>query len=107
MGLIHVKKETSAVKALANKSKLENGQGICLDFCLHEKSVTSPISYERMGSITPTGKMSPTRTSLCFLSHMNETGLMWLNAKIFKKHKQTILAEYAHLLGVATGMKSK
>ncbi len=66
MGLFHVKKGTPTAKALPSKSKLKDGQGICHDFCLHEKSVPSPISYARMGSITPTGKMSPTRTSLCF-----------------------------------------
>ncbi len=66
MGLFHVKKGAPAEKALPDKSKLKDGQGICLDFCLHEKSVTSPISYARKGSITPTGKMSPTRTSPCF-----------------------------------------
>jgi hypothetical protein len=38
---------------------------------------------------------------------MNETGLMWLNAKTFEKHKQTIPAEYALLLGNAMGMKPK
>jgi hypothetical protein len=32
---------------------------------------------------------------------------MWLNAKTSEKHKQTIPAEYAHLLGNAMGMKSK
>ncbi len=41
------------------------------------------------------------------LSHMNETGLMWLDAETFENHTQTILAEYAHLLGDATGMRPK
>jgi hypothetical protein len=67
----------------------------------------SPISYARMGSISPTGNNVPDKDKPVLLSHMNKTGLMWLDAKTFKKHKQTIPAEYAHLLGSATGMKPK
>jgi hypothetical protein len=107
MGLFHVKKVTPAVNALPNNSKLKDGQGICLDFCLHEKNVTSPISYARMGSITPTGKNVPDKDKPVLLPHINKTGLMWLDAKTFKKHKQTILAEYTHLLGNTKGIKSK
>ncbi len=40
---------------------------------------------------------------------MNETGLMWLDAETYKKHKQTqaIPSKFAHLLGNATGPKTK
>jgi hypothetical protein len=40
---------------------------------------------------------------------MNETDLMWLDAETFEKHKQmqAIPSEFAHLLGDATGPKSK
>jgi hypothetical protein len=107
MGLLHGKKGTPAVKAIPDKSKLKNGQDICLDFCLHEKSVTSPISYARTGSIIPTEKNVPNKDKPVLLSHMNKMGLMWLDDVTFKKHKQTILAEYTHLLGNVTGMKSK
>jgi hypothetical protein len=40
---------------------------------------------------------------------MNETGLMWLNAETYKKHKQiqAIPSKFAHLFGDATGPKTK
>jgi hypothetical protein len=107
MGLFHVKKGTSAVKVLPNKSKLKDGQGICLDFCLHEKKCNFPHQLCKNGKHYTNWKNIPNKDKPVLLSSMNETCLVWLDAKIFEKHKQTIPAEYAHLLGNATGMKPK
>jgi hypothetical protein len=52
-------------------------------------------------------KHVPDEDKPMLLSHMNKTSLMWLNAETFEKHKQTVLTEYAHLLGNTKGMKPK
>jgi hypothetical protein len=97
MGLSHVKKGTPVVKALPDKSKLKDVQGICLDFCLHGNF---PHQLCKNGKHYTNWKNVPNKDKLALLSHMNETGLR-LDAQTFKKHKQTIRAEYAHLLGNA------
>jgi hypothetical protein len=38
---------------------------------------------------------------------MNETGLLWFDEETMKKHKIDIASKYSHLLGDATGPKSK
>jgi hypothetical protein len=38
---------------------------------------------------------------------MNTTGLMWLDAETFERHKITIAPEFTHLLDDATGPKQK
>jgi hypothetical protein len=38
---------------------------------------------------------------------MDGSGLMWLDAKTFKKHKIAIAPKFAHLLGNAKGLKWK
>ena len=37
MGLFHIKKGTSAAKAMPDKSTLKDGASICLDFCCHDR----------------------------------------------------------------------
>ncbi len=49
----------------------------------------------------------PEEDKLVLLKHMDTTGLMWLDAKTFKKHKITIAREFVHLLGNTTGPKQK
>jgi hypothetical protein len=44
---------------------------------------------------------------IILLKHMDSTGLLWLDAKAFKKHKITIPPKNPHLLGNATGPKKK
>jgi hypothetical protein len=48
-GIFHAKKGTPTVKALLDKSKLKDGQGICLDFCLHEKKCNFPYQLCKNG----------------------------------------------------------
>jgi hypothetical protein len=38
---------------------------------------------------------------------MNDTGLLWFDEETMKKHNDKIPPEYSHLLGDATGPKSK
>jgi hypothetical protein len=49
----------------------------------------------------------PDDNEIIILKHMDSTGLMWLNAEMFKKHKIAIAPKYAHLLSNATGPKPK
>ncbi len=60
-----------------------------------------------MGSITLIGKNVPDKDKITLLKHMDGSGLMWLNAETFKKHKIAIAPEFAHLLGDAMGPKQK
>ncbi len=57
----HLRWKLSPIRANWRMAKVS-----VLTFVRMKKSVTSPISYARMESITPTGKKSPMRTSLCF-----------------------------------------
>ncbi len=107
MGLFHIKKRTPAAKALPNKGKLEDK--VCLEFCSHEKKFNYPHQLCKHGKHYTNWKNGLEEDKPALLSHMNETGLMWLDAETFKKHKQTqaIPSEFAHLLGNATGPKPK
>jgi hypothetical protein len=67
MGLFHVKQGTPAVKALPKKDMLKDE--ICLDFCLHGKSVTSPINSANMESITQIGKRPQRQQTSAFVSY--------------------------------------
>jgi hypothetical protein len=100
MSLLHVKKGTPVVKALPDKSELKDVQGICLDFCSHGKKCNFPHQLCKNGKHYTNWKNVPNKDKPVLLSHMNETGLR-LDAKTFKKHKQTIQTEYAYLLGNA------
>ena len=60
------KREHLRWKLSPNRANWRMAKVSVLIFVCMKKSVTSPTSYARMGSITPTGKMSPTRTSLCY-----------------------------------------
>ncbi len=44
---------------------------------------------------------------ITLLKHMDSTGLMWLNAETYEKHKITIAPKCTHLLGNANGSKQK
>jgi hypothetical protein len=107
MGLFHVKQGTPAVKALPKKGKLKDE--ICLDFCSHGKKCNFPHQLCKHGKHYTNWKNIPKDNKPVLLSHMNETGLMWLNTKTYEKHKQTqaIPSKFAHLLGNATGPKTK
>jgi hypothetical protein len=107
MGLFYINKGTPVAKALPNKGKLKDK--VCLDFCLHEKKCKYPHQLCKHGKHYTNWKNVPKKDKPVLLSHMNEMGLMWLDAKTFEKHKQTqaIPSEFAHLLGNATGPKPK
>jgi hypothetical protein len=107
MGLFLVKQGTPAVKALPKKGKLKDE--ICLDFCLHGKKCNFPHQLCKHGKHYTNWKNVPEDNKPVLLSHMNETGLMWLDAKTYEKHKQTqaIPSKFAHLFGDATGPKTK
>ncbi len=49
----------------------------------------------------------PNEDKLVLLKHMDSTGLRWLDAATFEKHKIAVPPKYAHLLGDATGPKQK
>jgi hypothetical protein len=80
------KKGAPAVKALPNKSKLKDGQGICLDFCSHEKKCNFPHQLCKNGEHYTNWKKISNEDKPVLLCHMNKTGLMWLDAKTFEKH---------------------
>ncbi len=107
MGLFHIKKGTPMAKALPDKGKLKDK--VCLDFCSREKKCNYPHQLCKHGKHYTNWKNVPKEDKPALLSHMNETGLMWLDAKTFGKHKQmqAIPSEFAHLLGDATGPKPK
>jgi hypothetical protein len=103
MGLFHVKQGTPTVKALPEKDKLKDK--ICLDFCLHWKKCNFPHQLNKHGKHYTNWKNVPEANKPVLLSLMNETGLMWLNAETFEKHKQTqaIPSEFVHFLGNTAG----
>jgi hypothetical protein len=106
MGLFHIKKGTPAAN-VPDKGKLKDK--VCLDFCSHEKKCNYPHQLCKHGKHYTNWKNVPEEDKPVLLSHMNETGLMWLDAKTFERHKQmqAIPSEFAHLLGDATGPKPK
>ncbi len=105
MGLFHIKKGTPAAKVLPDKSLLKDRVGVCMDFCCHEKKCSFPHMLCRNGKHYTNWKNVPDEDKIILLKYMDSTGLLWLNAETFKKHKITIPPKYAHLLGNATGPK--
>ena len=103
MGLFHLKKGTPASKALPEKSTLKNG--ICLDFCCHERKCNFNHLLCKNGKHYTNWKNVPEEDRPILLKHMEKSGLMWLDAETFKKHEIVIAPEFAHLLGDATGPK--
>ena len=108
MGLFHLKKGTPASKALPEKSTLK--EGICLDFCCHERKCNFNHLLCKNGKHHTNWKNIPEDDRLTLLKHMDmdsKSGLMWLDAETFKKHDIVIAPEFIHLLGDATGPKPK
>jgi hypothetical protein len=107
MGIFRVKKGTPVSKAIPDKAKLKDGASICLDFCCHERKCKYPHALCKNGKHYTNWKNVPDEDKAVLLSHMNETGLLWFDEETMKKHKVDIASEYSHLLGDATGPKSK
>ena len=107
MGLFHVKPGTPAAKALPPKEKLKDE--ICLDFCFHGRKCNFPHQLCKHGKHYTNWKNVPEEDKPILLSHMKDTGLMWLDAETFVKHKtnQMIPSEFEHLLGDEAGPKQK
>jgi hypothetical protein len=107
MGLFHIRKGAPVAKALPDKGKLKDK--VCLDFRSHKKKCNYPHQLCKHRKHYTNWKNVPKEDKPVLLSHMNETGLMWLDAETFEKHKQTqaILAEFAHVLGNATSPMPK
>jgi hypothetical protein len=101
MGIFHVKKGTPAAKAFLDKTLLKDSTGICLGFCSQEKKCNFPHQLCKNGKHHTNWKNVPNEDKLVLLKHMDSTGLMWLDAATFEKHKTAIPHEYAHLLGDA------
>jgi hypothetical protein len=107
MGIFHVKAGTPAAKALPDKTLPKDGAGVWLDFCFQEKKCNFPHQLCKNGKHYTNWKNVLNEDELVLLKHMDSTGLMWLDAATFEKHKIAIPPEYAHLLGDATGPKQK
>ena len=103
MGLFHMKKGTPASKALPEKGTLK--EGVCLDFCCHERKCNYNHLLCKNGKHYTNWKNVPEEDRRILLVHMAKFGLMWLDADTFKKHENVIAPEFAHLLGDATGPK--
>ncbi len=107
MGLFHVKKGTPVAKALPDKSKLKDSEGICMDFCAHERKRNFPHQICKNGKYYTNWKNVPNEDKLVLLSHMDSTGLLWFDKETMKKHKIKIAPKYDYLLGNAMGPKTK
>ena len=106
MGIFHLKKGTTlALKALPEKSKLKDG--VCLEFCCHGKKCKFPRQICEIGRHYTSWKYVPDNDKAMLLAHMNDTGLLWFDEETMNKHNVEIPSEYSHLLGDATGPKSK
>ena len=103
MGLFHLKKGTPVSKALPEKSTLKDG--VCLDFCCHERKCNFNHLLCKNGKHYTNWKNVPEEDRPILLKHMEKSGVMWLDAETFKKHEVVIAPEFAHLLGDATGPK--
>jgi hypothetical protein len=103
MGLFHMKKGTPASKALPEKSTLK--EGVCLDFCCHERKCNYNHLLCKNGKHYTNWKNLPEEDRPILLMHMAKSGLMWLDADTFKKHENIIAPKFAHLLGDATSPK--
>ncbi len=88
MGLFHMKKGTPVSKALPEKSTLK--EGVCLDFCCHERKCNYNHLPCKNGKHYTNWKNVPEDDRLILLMHMA---------------KNIIAPEFAHLLGDATGPK--
>jgi hypothetical protein len=107
MGLFHVKKGTPVAKALPDKSTLKGGEGICMDFCAHERKCNYPHQICRNGKHYTNWKNVPDKDKPVLLLHMDSTGLLWFDEETMKKHNNEIAPKYAYLLGATTGPKPK
>jgi hypothetical protein len=107
MGLFHLKKGTPAAKALPHKSTLKDGVSVCLEFCCHKMKCNMPHQLCKDRKNYTNWKNVPSDNKVILLKHMDSTGLMWLNAETFEKHKIAIAPECIHLLGDANGPKQK
>jgi hypothetical protein len=108
MGIFHLKKGTTPVsKALPEKSKFKNGATVCLEFCCHGRKCKFPRQICEDGKHYTSWKYVPDDDKAILLAHMNDTGLLWFDEETMKKHNVEIPSEYSHLLGDATGPKSK
>ena len=107
MGLFHVKKGTPVAKALPDKSTLKGGEGICMDFCAHERKCNYPHQICRNGNHYTNWKNVPDKDKPVILLHMDSTGLLWFDEGTMKKHNNEIAPEYAYLLRDAAGPKPK
>jgi hypothetical protein len=85
MGLFHLIKGTLALKALPKKSTLKDG--ICLDFCCHERKCNFNHLLCKNGKHYTNWKNVPEDDRLILLKHMEKSGLMWLDTETFKKHE--------------------
>jgi hypothetical protein len=107
MGIFHVKQGTLVAKALPNKSKLKDDQGICMNFCFHGRKYTFPHQLCNNGKHYTNWKNIPNKDKPVLLEHMNNTNLFWFNGETMEKHKINLAPKYAHLLGDASGPKPK
>ncbi len=74
MGLFHLKKGTPASKALPEKSALKDG--ICLDFCCHERKCNFNHLLCKNGKHYTNWKNIPEEDRPILLKHMEKSGLM-------------------------------
>jgi hypothetical protein len=59
MGLFHVKKGTPVANTLPNKTKLKDGEGICMDFCAHKRKCNFPHQICKNGKHYTNWKKCP------------------------------------------------
>ena len=90
MGIFHIKKGTAASKAIPDKSNIKDGPSICLDFCCHDKKCKYPNQLCPIEKHYTTWKHVPDGDKLVILSHMDSTGLFWLDDETMKNHKNDI-----------------
>ena len=107
MGLFHIKKGTPVNEAFPDRTKLRNSAGICLDFNSHGHKCPFPHQLCKSGKHFTNWKYVPDDNKPTILKRIDDNGLAWLNAKMFKNHNTSILPKFAHLLGDANGPKKK
>ncbi len=105
MGLFHMEKGATVATALPKKGKLK--EDMCMDFCCHNKKCNFPHLLCRNGKHYTTWKKVPDKDKAVLLTHMDEKKKMWLDVKMFARHKVTIAPEFSHLLGDALGPKQR
>jgi hypothetical protein len=104
MGLYHLKEGTPAIKALPDKSTRKDSISVCLDFLPQKEVQHAPSAVQEWQALYQLEECTQQQQSH-FAKHMDRTGLMWLNAETFKKHKILIAPKCIHLLGNANGPK--